>query len=58
MLLGDGGEQLGCQELEAADFLRRNDAHPFLDAIGDTVITGLTGTNVGDLVLVYRHPPA
>jgi glycerate-2-kinase len=40
--------------LEATEFLKRNDAHPFLDAIGDTVITGPTGTNVGDLVLLYR----
>jgi glycerate-2-kinase len=40
--------------LEAADHLERNDAGPFLTAIGDTIDTGPTGTNVGDLILVRR----
>ena len=48
----------GSLGLQAPAFLKRNDAYTFLDAIGDTVITGPTGTNVGDLVLVYRHHPA
>ena len=38
--------------LEARDALERNDAHTFLRASGDLVVTGLTGTNVNDLVLV------
>lgn len=41
-------------ELDAADHLDRNDSHSFLRAIGDTVVCGPTGTNVGDLVVVYR----
>lgn len=41
--------------LDATEHLNRNDAYPFLDAIGDTVTTGPTGTNVGDLVVVYRR---
>lgn len=41
--------------LDAIEHLNANDSYPFLDAIGDTLITGPTGTNVGDLVLVYRH---
>lgn len=37
------------------DALRRCDAFPVLDALGDTVITGPTGTNVRDVrVLVHR----
>ena len=43
--------------LKAPDeYLADNDAYRFFDALGDLVITGPTGTNVGDLVifLVWR----
>lgn len=36
------------------DALRRCDAFPILDALGDTVITGPTGTNVRDLRLLVH----
>ncbi len=53
---GDGsavarGVALG---LDARDHLDRNDSSPFLSAVGDTVTCGSTGTNVGDLILVWR----
>lgn len=35
-------------------FLRRHDSYPFLEATGDLVITGPSGTNVGDLWLVHN----
>lgn len=38
--------------LEARDALRRNDAHSFLRAAGDLIVTGPTGTNVNDVVLI------
>jgi glycerate 2-kinase len=38
--------------LDARDALRRNDTHPFLHAAGDLIVTGPTGTNVNDIVLV------
>jgi glycerate 2-kinase len=38
--------------LDARDALRRNDAYPFLRAAGDLIVTGPTGTNVNDVVLV------
>lgn len=38
--------------LEAADFLRRNDSHTFLRAVGDLLVTGPTFTNVMDLHVV------
>ena len=31
---------------------------PLLEATGDLLDTGLTGTNVGDIVLALRCPPA
>ncbi len=38
--------------LDAADFLRRNDSHTFLSAVGDLLVTGPTFTNVMDLRIV------
>jgi glycerate 2-kinase len=40
--------------LDAADFLRRNDSNSYLSTVGDALVTGPTGTNVGDLILVAR----
>jgi hydroxypyruvate reductase len=39
------------QGLDARDHLARNDAHTFLQAAGDLLVTGPTGTNVNDVVL-------
>ena len=44
--------------LDARDALRRNDAYPFLRAAGDLIVTGPTGTNVNDVVLVLIDPAA
>lgn len=38
--------------LSIAEALARNDAHPCLQRLGDLVVTGPTGTNVGDLVVI------
>ncbi len=46
------GRQAG---LTASDHLLANDSHPFLAATGDLLRTGPTGTNVGDLWLVWRR---
>lgn len=43
------GHALG---LDARAALAANDAYPYLDAVGDLVRTGPTGTNVMDLILV------
>ena len=43
--------------LDARDALSRNDSHPFLRATGDLLVTGPTGTNVCDVVLVLVQPP-
>ncbi|MGH9052202.1 MAG: glycerate kinase type-2 family protein [Acidimicrobiia bacterium] len=45
------GARLG---LDARDHLDRNDSYPYLRAVGDQLVTGPTGTNVGDLWLVWR----
>lgn len=43
--------------LDAAAALVDNDANPFLAATGDLLVTGPTGTNVGDLWLIRRTNP-
>lgn len=43
--------------LDARAALDRNDAHPFLQATGDLIVTGPTGTNVNDVVLLLVRPP-
>ncbi len=42
--------------LDPADTLRRNDALPFFHALADLLLTGPTGTNVMDLVVVLVDP--
>lgn len=44
-------ERLG---LTVADHLSRNDAYPFFEALGDLLKTGPTGTNVNDLVVMFK----
>ncbi|MCA8950584.1 MAG: DUF4147 domain-containing protein, partial [Planctomycetes bacterium] len=44
--------------LDVEDHLRRFDAHPLFDALGDSVTTGPTGQNVRDLrLLVHEASP-
>lgn len=45
------GEEGGC---DAGDCLRRADAGAFLEASGDLIHTGPTGTNVMDLIIGYK----
>ena len=54
--IGDGataerGRRLG---LDAGAALERNDAGGFLGETGDLLVTGPTGTNVGDVVVAWR----
>lgn len=41
--------------LDVPDALRRCDAFPLLAALGDTIVTGPTGTNVRDLRVLVHH---
>lgn len=42
---------------DARDHLARNDSHPYLRATGDLLVTGPTGTNVCDVVVILAEPP-
>jgi len=56
----DSLERAWALGLQPKDFLARNDAHGFFEAIGDSVITGPTRTNVNDfraiLILGENNP--
>ncbi len=41
--------------LDAVAMLANNDSHSFFSAVGDCIITGPTGTNVNDLVIVLVY---
>jgi hydroxypyruvate reductase len=41
--------------LDPVDFLHRNDSYAFFEALGDLVVIGRTGTNVGDLQILLAN---
>jgi hydroxypyruvate reductase len=49
---GESAERAASLRLDAADYLSRNDAYPFFEALRDLIKTGPTGTNVNDLVFL------
>lgn len=48
---GTSAARLRLARIGAAEHLQRNDSHPALDAVGDLLRSGPTGTNVADLVI-------
>src|SRR5439155_9416823 len=52
----DGGTMARARErgFDPASALAATDSHPLLDATGDLLRTGPTGTNVADLVVALR----
>ncbi len=51
----DGGTVARAEGFDPAAALDDNDAYPFLRASGDLLVCGPTGTNVGDVWLVWKH---
>lgn len=51
---GTSLRRAGRRRLERA--LAEHDSHPLLSSLGDTLVTGPTGTNVMDLLLAVRRP--
>lgn len=47
-------ERASIKKLDLRDFLERNDSFNFFRKLNDSLITGRTGTNVGDIYLVLR----
>ncbi|HNS51347.1 MAG TPA: glycerate kinase [Anaerolineae bacterium] len=42
--------------LEPAAYLHDNNSYPFFESLGDLLMTGPTGTNVNDLLLLFAWP--
>ncbi len=49
----DSARRAEILELDAADYLSRNDAYPFFDSLGDLIKSGASGTNVNDIILMF-----
>ena len=52
VVTGESAHRAESLGLSAADYLSRNDAYPFFDALGELIKTGPTGTNVNDLIFL------
>jgi glycerate 2-kinase len=53
VVTGESAQRAESLGMDAADYLSRNDAYTFFEALGDLVQTGPSGTNVNDLVLCF-----
>ena len=52
VVTGESAQRAESLGMHAADYLSRNDAYPFFDALSDLLKTGPTGTNVNDLIFL------
>ena len=52
---GTSAERAAALGLNPEEFLRRSDSYHFFDALGDTVVTGPTGTNVRDVRILLAY---
>ena len=52
VVTGESAERAKSLGLDVANYLARNDAYPFFEALGDLLKTGPTGTNVNDLIFL------
>ena len=52
---GDSARRASEKRMDPPKFLSRNDSYHFFRRLGDNIITGPTGTNVGDLYLMVAY---
>lgn len=53
---GDSIARIAAADIDLEAALAASDSHAVLDAVGDLFVTGPTGTNVADLLLVLESP--
>ena len=53
VVTGESAQRAELLGLDPADYLSRNDAYSFFQALGDLMKTGPTGTNVNDLIFLF-----
>jgi glycerate 2-kinase len=53
VVTGESAQRAKMIGMSAADYMSRNDAYAFFDALDDLIRIGPSGTNVNDLVLCF-----
>jgi hydroxypyruvate reductase len=53
VVTGESAHRAESLGMSAADYLSRNDAYSFFEALNDLIRTGPSGTNVNDLILCF-----
>lgn len=53
VVTGESAGRADALRIDAADHLRRNDAYPYFEALGDLLKPGPSGTNVNDLIFLF-----
>jgi hydroxypyruvate reductase len=53
VVTGESAQKAESLGMSAADYLSKNDAYSYFDALGDLIQTGPSGTNVNDLVFCF-----
>jgi hydroxypyruvate reductase len=54
VILPDTLERAKAMDITPEDFLENNDTYSFFSALGDSIVTGPTGTNVNDIRIIIR----
>ncbi len=57
VVTGESARRAESLGLRVADYLSRNDAYSFFEALGDLLKSGPTGTNVNDLAFMFALEP-
>ena len=53
VVTGETAQRAQLLGLDVGNYLSRNDAYHFFEALGDLLKTGPTGTNVNDLIFLF-----
>ena len=54
VVTGESFQRAARLGLHPGDFLERNDSHTFFEKLGDLLTPGPSGTNVNDLVFLFK----
>ena len=48
-------EKAFAKKLDILEYLDANNEYPFFEAVGDYILTGITGSNVSDLIIAIKN---
>jgi hydroxypyruvate reductase len=55
IVTGTTVKEASIHHLDPIDYLNRNDSYHFFQQVGGLIVTGQTGTNVNDLILILKY---